>query len=358
MADAPFTAFERAQRLAAAAIARLPPRLQVGLSGRPPVRVDGQTLDPQVQLILSVRRALKAPPLCAPTPEAARARFRREMILFRGPQTEVGSVSEFDVPGGGGAPLRVRHYAPPGASPDLLVYLHGGGFVVGDLDTHDEPCRLVCRHARAHVLAVAYRLAPEHPFPAGLEDARAALRWAQANARSLGADPARVSVGGDSAGGNLAAVASRLAAREGSPPSAQLLVYPATDAAARYPSKSLFADGFFLSDEDCETAYGHYADGAGAGRDDPRVSPLRAEDLRGLAPALVVTAGFDVLRDEGEAYAEALRAAGVPVRLRRFPSLAHGFINMTGVSPAARRATAETARDFRALLNDLEARAL
>ena len=358
MPDARVTTFERIQRLAANATRRLPPRVQLRLSGQPPVNIDGQTLDPQVQLILSIRQRLRTPSLCAPTHAEGRARFRREMLLFKGPETPVAEVREFDVEGGDGSPLRVRHYAPDGGDANLLVYLHGGGFVIGDLDTHDEPCRLLCRHARVNVLSVAYRLAPENPFPAGLEDARAALRWAQGNAASLGASPARVSVGGDSAGGNLATVAARLAARDGVAPVAQLLVYPATDAAARYPSKSLFSDGFFLSDDECEAFFGHYTGATAATREDPRVSPLRADDLRGMPPALVVTAGFDVLRDEGEAYAEALRAAGADVRLRRFPSLGHGFINMTGVSPAARRATVELARDFRALLDASDTRAL
>jgi acetyl esterase len=274
------------------------------------------------------------------------------MLVFGGPRTPVGAVRDFEIQGGGGR-LRVRHYAPPrgpAAGRDLLVYLHGGGFVIGDLETHDEACHLLCLHASTHVLSVDYRLAPEHPFPAGLEDALAAFRWARGNAASLGADPARVSVGGDSAGGNLAAVVAQVSARE-APPVAQLLIYPATDGAREYRSKELFGRGFFLDRTDCEDFLRHYAESAGVSGEDPRVSPLRARDLSGLAPALVVTAGFDVLRDEGDAYARALAGAGCRVAPLRFPALAHGFINMTGVCPSTRAALVEVARGWRALLD-------
>jgi acetyl esterase len=201
-----------------------------------------------------------------------------------------------------------------------------------------------------HVLGVDYRLAPEHPFPAGLNDALAALSWAQAHADELEADAARVALGGDSAGGNLTAAAARIAAREGRPPLAQLLIYPATDGLAPHASRELFGEGFFLSQEDCEAFYRHYTEGTGVSETDPRVAPLRAPDHTGLPPALVVTAGFDVLRDEGEAYAAALREGGTAAEILRFSALGHGFINMTGVSPAARRATIDVAQAWRALI--------
>ena len=353
MPDTDITLAERMQGFAGRALGRLPASAQLKLSGRPPVEVDGQRLDPCLQLVLAVNRRRKRHGLCEPDPVTARARFRREVLVYRGPQTRVGAVRDFDIEGET-APMRARHYAPPpsaGESHDLLVYLHGGGFVIGDLETHDEPCRLLCLHARTHVLSVEYRLAPEHPFPAGLGDALAALRWAQSNAARLGADAARVSIGGDSAGGNLAAVVAQLAARE-RPPFAQLLVYPATDATRREPrvSKELFGRGFFLARADCDAFFDHYTGGTDASREDPRVSPLLAEDLAGLAPALVVTAGFDYLRDEGDAYARALEESGGVVARRRYTSLAHGFIHMTGVSAAARAALVEYAREWRALL--------
>jgi acetyl esterase len=349
MPDTTFTFKERLQGFTGRSLGRLPTRLQLRLSRHPPVEVDGQRLDPSLQLILALNRKRKRHGLCEPDPATARARFRREVLIYRGAEPRVGGVRDFEIPGEAG-PLRVRHYAPTKASGDLLVYLHGGGFVIGDLETHDEPCRLLCLHARTHVLSVEYRLAPEHPFPAGLNDALAALRWAQENAARLGAEPARVSVGGDSAGGNVAAVVAQLAAAE-RPPAAQLLIYPATDAVnGERPSKKLFGRGFFLARTDCEDFSRHYAEGTGVRREDPRVSPLRAADLSGLAPTLLATAGFDYLRDEGDAYAEKLRQAGNVVVWRRFTSLGHGFINMTGVCPAARAALVELARDWRALI--------
>ena len=333
-------------------LARLPPRLQVALSGESPLSVDGQTLDPHVQLVRALRRRRGRGGLCEPTPEVARRIFRRECVLFRGSVTPVGSVRDFDIPGPGG-PLRMRHYAPEAREPrPLTVYLHGGGYVIGDLDTHDEACRILCRHASVHLLSVDYRLAPEHAFPAALDDTLAALRWAQAHAAELGADPARVAVGGDSAGGNLAAVASQLNARD-RPPFAQLLIYPPTDSETRRPSQTLFSDGYFLSQRDRDDFARHYLEGTGVTGDDPRVSPLFAPDLSGLAPALVVTAGFDILRDEAEAYHAALAAAGATARLTKLTAHGHGFLHMTGVSPGARAAMVRVAEDWRALLEDV-----
>ena len=351
MDDNDITRAERLQGFAGRALGRLPAGVQLGLSLRRQIEVDGQRLDPCLQLVLAVSRRRNAPGLCEPDPSAARARYRREILIFGGPRTPVGAVRDLEIQGAAGY-LRARHYAPPGtaAGRDLLVYLHGGGFVIGDLETHDEPCRMLCLHASTHVLSVEYRLAPEHPFPAGLHDAVSALRWAQENAAALGADPARVSVGGDSAGGNLAAVVAQLCARE-APPAAQMLVYPATDGMREYASKGLFGRGYFLDRPDCEEFFRHYLDGTGASEDDPRVSPLRARDFSGLPPALVVTAGFDMLRDEGDAYARRLSEAGCRAAWRRFPSLTHGFIHVTGVCPSAHAALAEVARDWRELLD-------
>ena len=352
MTDTGLTLKERLQGFAGRAVGRLPARAQLRLSRRPQAEADGQRLDPCLQLVLAANRKRKRYGLCEPDPVTARARFRREVLIYGGRPTRVGAVRDFEIEGEGG-PLRVRHYAPPTAarSRDLLVYLHGGGFVIGDLETHDEPCRLLCLHASTHVLGVEYRLAPEHPFPAGLRDASAALRWAQANAGRFGVDPSRVSVGGDSAGGNLAAVAAQLSAREGAP-AAQLLIYPATDAASKeWPSKEMFGRGYFLARSDCDAFSRHYTGRTGARDDDPRVAPLRAPDLSGLAPALVVTAGFDALRDEGDAYAQRLKEAGGAVVWRRFASLGHGFLHMTGVCPAAHAAVVEVARDWRLLLD-------
>jgi acetyl esterase len=339
----------RARCLVLRAMAHLPDRMKIWLSGTPPVIVDGQQLDPQLQLLRSIRRRHKVPGLVEPTVAAGRARYRRETLAFRGPMTKVAAVHDLEIAGASG-PLRARHYAPDdGEAAPLTVYFHGGGFVIGDLDTHDEPCRILCRYARVHVLSVEYRLAPEHPFPAGLEDASAALVWAQENAAMLGADSSRVSIGGDSAGANLSAVVSRLTSR-GKPPRAQLLIYPPTDGFTPRRSYELFGEGFYLDEKD-RIAFGRYY--AGTARDaDARRSPLRASDLSNLPPALVITAGFDILRDEGEAYAQALASAGTVTRQQKYPSLGHGFIHMTGVCPAARRAMVAIAHEWRALLDE------
>ena len=233
--------------------------------------------------------------------------------------------------------------------PPLLVFFHGGGFVIGDLDTHDEPCRMLCRHAGVQVLSVDYRLAPEHPFPSAVRDALAAFRWAVAHASELGADAERVAVGGDSAGGNLSAVTAQLASRDGGPaPALQLLIYPDVDLTeARATSGRLFAEGFYLTENDRRWCTRHYFAGTERDASDPLASPALAQDLSGLAQAIVITAGFDPLRDEGEAYAEALRKAGTRVVLDRAPDLIHGFINMTTV-PAARDAALRLAGMVRA----------
>jgi acetyl esterase len=343
----PLTLGLRVRQWGAQVLAALPPRVQVRLSGKPPVQLDGDTLAPELQLALAVIDRRREPPLETLSPAEGRQARRVLTAVYAGKPVPVASVRDLFIEAGAGAsPIPGRHYAPPepGGPHPLLVYYHGGGFTYGDLDTHDGVCRVLCRHAGAHVLAVDYRLAPEHPFPAAVEDARAALGWAVANAGRLGADPGRVGVGGDSAGGNLAAVVSQLAARDGGPePALQLLIYPATDMTSRRRSRELFANGFLLTDAEMDWFEDNYLGRARTEASDPRASPLLAEDLSGLAPAFVVTAAFDPLRDEGEAYAQALREAGTPATLRRFPGFIHGFINGAGVSRTARDALVEIA---------------
>lgn len=358
MTDAVATRAGRARLLdvCEAALARwlagLPGSVQVRLAGGAPVVVDGEVLAPDVQLLLALRARLGMSGYHTLPVEEARRRMRRETRVHAGPVVPVASVSELLVDGGEG-PLRARHYRPPVAGPvPLLVFFHGGGFVIGDLDTHDLACRLLCREAGVQVLSVDYRLAPEHPFPAAVEDARAAFRWARVHAADLGADPASVAVGGDSAGGTLSTVVAHLAVREREPaPTLQLLVYPAVDRSTSRPSLDLFARGFLLTRAEIEWFHAHYAGHAGADRSDPRLSPLRAPDLSGLPPAIVVTVAFDPLRDEGEAYAAALSAAGTRTTLRRLRGVVHGFVNMAGVSPTSRDALLEVARLLRAVLH-------
>ena len=290
----------RTQQWAVQALDRLPASLQVRLSGRPPVQVDGETLAPEVQLALAMLERRREPAPETLPPAESRARRRRLAAVYAGKPTPVGAVTDLTLEGD--VALPARHYAPaePGAPHPLLVYYHGGGFTYGDLETHDGVCRILCRHAGAHVLAVDYRLAPEHPFPAAVEDARAALQWAFAHAGDLGADPNRVGVGGDSAGGNLAAVVAQLAARDGGPaPALQLLIYPVVDFSRRRRSRELFGEGFLLTNSEMDWFETNYLGPERASARDPRASPLLADDLSGLAPAHVVTAAFDPLRDEG-----------------------------------------------------------
>lgn len=341
------TLFDRVQGAAARALGQLPPAVQTRLAGGPHT-VDGQTFDPAFRLILLAHRRQDPAATIRTDAAQARAMLRRDVLAVRGQPTPVASVRDLEVDGADG-PLAARLYRPEAERPPLVVYFHGGGFVEGDLDTHDEPCRLLCRHAEHAVLSVAYRLAPEHPFPAAADDAVAAFRWAQREAASLGTSGV-VTVGGDSAGGTLAAVVAQ-ATRDDDPPAAQLLLYPATDHPVAYPSRSLF-DGYLLSEAMRRAFFDVYTGGTDTRDDDPRLSPIYGR-LDRLAPALVVTAGFDVLRDEGEAYARALQAAGTPTALYRQPTLPHGFVQATAASPAALQASVALARRWRAVVADL-----
>ncbi len=346
------SARERIEGVAARALRGVPGDWLRRLSMATPIQVGGRTLDPHVQFLLSVRARKGLPGLCEPDPVAGRERYRREIAAMITSPTPVRSVRELTVPGGGGGSLRARHYAPRGSANTtrpLLVYFHGGGFVIGDLDTHDELCRLLCHYADTHVLSVEYRLAPEHPFPCALEDGIASVRWALENAETLGADAANVGVGGDSAGANLATVASIALAEEGRQIAAQLLIYPTTDSAARNESRTQCASGFMLEVRDVKQFGAHYLRQAPGSARDPRVSPIYASNLKLAPPALIVTAGFDPLRDEGAAYADALRAQGVEVHTRCEDSLVHGFVHMTTVVPGAMRAVQTIASEWAAL---------
>ena len=311
--------------------------------------LDGLQLDPHLALLLRLSDRV-SPKEADATAAEQREQMRANTRLVAGRPLSGVRVRPLTVSGAAG-PLAARLYSPTMAAldpPPLLLWLHGGGWVVGDLDTHDQPCRYLSRYGRVTVLAVDYRLAPEFPFPAAVDDALAAFCWAAEHAADLGCDPTRVAIGGDSAGGNLAAVVTQLTRLRGSTsPVAQLLVYPATDMTTTYRSEQLFGEGFLLTKADMdgyETAYS-----AGTSTSDPRMSPLLQSDLSGLAPALVATAGFDPLRDEGETYARRLQAAGVPVMLRRSPSLVHGFMNMTGVHRSIRTEVIAIAASFGAM---------
>ena len=338
-----------ASRVSVPVLARIPDPVKRLLMGRRTVTVDGNTLDSSLQLLLIAQRASGIGGLVA-SADVAAARRQLDAASAAFGTDIVVPTRDFTIAGPAGD-LPVRHYrGEPGAP--LLVFIHGGGFVVGSLTTHDGFCRRLCRDAGVHVLAVDYRLAPEHKAPAAGEDCVAAYRWALEHAAELGADPQRVAVGGDSAGGNLAAVVTQTARASGTPlPVLQLLIYPMVDPGAETVSRTLFADGYFLTKADIEWFDQHYVHGSGLGSDDPRVAPLRAADLSGLSPALVVTAGFDPLRDEGRAYADALTAAGVAVDRREYGSLVHAFINFFPLGGDSERAVADLTSALRAHLS-------
>ncbi|MER7753156.1 alpha/beta hydrolase [Kitasatospora sp. NPDC097643] len=340
----------RIQAAAVRAAYALPQGVRRAIAGAPVVR-DGQTLALDAQLILRLQRLSRAGLVMPGGVGQSRAAIEYARYLVGGPTIGSVSVRELGIPQEHGE-LAATLYTPAGLGEPsgLLVFLHGGGWVVGSRASHDHVTRFLAQRARVRVLSVEYRLAPEHVFPAAAEDALAAFDFAHAKAADLGADPERIAVGGDSAGGNLAAVAAQAAVRRGGPvPVFQLLLYPATDASVRRRSRELFADGFFLTSEGMDWFADRYAP-APVDRADPRLSPLLAGDLSGLPPAYIGTAGFDPLRDEGEAYAEALRAAGVAVRLSRHPDLIHGYANYLGVGHRFREATAEAAEALRKAL--------
>jgi acetyl esterase len=307
------------------------------------------SVDPHIAPLLDLLAT--APPMHQGSPAEARAAFRKLAVDARQPEhvVPVASVDTIEIPGPAG-PMAARVYRPGEDGPvPTVVLFHGGGWVIGDLETHDNMARSICRDCSAVVVSVDYRLAPEAPFPAAVEDALAATRWASAHLAELGGDH-RLAVVGDSAGGNLAAVvAQQLRDDDGPRLVAQLLVYPATDVTGEHPSRLENAEGYFLDLPTMAWFMNHYAPDH-AVHTDPRVSPLRHEDLTGLPPAVVVTAGFDPLRDEGEAYAHALDAAGVPVEVRRFDSMIHGFFDMGGFSAGAQAAVDEACATFAKVL--------
>ena len=299
-------------------------------------------LDPQIQQVIDAMQSMNFPGLSALPVEQA----REAIALMGGDRPEppaVADVADRTVPGPRGD-IPVRVYRPAGAEEALgvVVFFHGGGWVIGSIDTHDVTARELANGSGAVVVSVEYRLAPEHRFPAAVDDAWAATQWVADNAARIGADASRMAVAGDSAGGNLAAIIAIHARDAGLPLRLQLLVYPAVDASMSSRSIRDNGVGYFLTEADMDWFYGHYTDTTR--RDDRpsdwRLSPILG-DLSGVAPAVVLTAEFDPLRDEGEAYAEKLRAAGVEVSASRYDGLIHGFLGMTANVDRARDAMAE-----------------
>jgi len=307
-------------------------------------------LDPGARRVLDLIREVGRPPLHTLTPEQARAASAASRPLLQPDPPAVALAEDLACPGPAG-PIRLRRYrglgTDPAAALPCLLFLHGGGWVIGDLDSHDQLCRALANHLGAAVIAVDYRLAPEHVFPAAVEDAAAALGFVAANAARLGVDGARIAVGGDSAGGNLAAVLA-LMGRDGAVPAPgfQMLLYPVTDLMATAPAYERFTEGYPLTAATMRWFIGHYAPDP-AQRTDWRASPLRAASLAGVAPAFVMTCGHDPLVDEGAAYAQRLDREGVPVTHLHVADQMHAYLTMGRFIPAAETTLRQAAAALR-----------
>jgi acetyl esterase len=302
-------------------------------------------LDPQAKALLDQFGAIGQ---SISSMSVADARRSMEVLSsIRGELPPIGAVADRRIPGPAGE-IPVRVYTPTGSAPfPLLVFFHGGGWVLGGIETHDGICRELANGAGCVVMSVDYRLAPEHKFPAAADDCYAATQWAAAHATDLGADAKRVAIGGDSAGGNLTAVVAQMARDKGGPPLVfQLLIYPVTVAAFDTPSYRDNAEGYLLTAGDMRWFWDHYLKNAADG-ENPYASPLRAKSLKGMPPAMVITAEFDPLRDEGEQYAHRLEEAGVPTRLSRYDGMIHGFFGMTQMIDKAKDAVKEASANLR-----------
>lgn len=322
---------DKAQALVLRATLNLPVRVQRALNRRPVV-VDGQELAPELQLMLTLNRLARVPAAETLPLEQARVELRRQQLMAGGKQP-IGALRELEVDGAAG-PLPARLYIPTertGADPaPTMLFIHGGGWMYGDLESHDPACRFLAEHSGVQILAIDYRLAPEHKFPAAVEDCQAAYGWLVEHAEEVNADPTRLAVGGDSAGGSLSLSTAVWAAEKGLPLAFQLLIYPGADFVERTASRRLFGEGYVLTEvfmDGAEQAY--FAPDADKGH--PDASGIRRQEFpAGMAPAYVVTAGYDPLRDEGEALAAHLAANGVQVEAKRYPSMIHGFLHLVG----------------------------
>ncbi len=324
-----------ARRLLAKGTLSLPDSVLARLAG-PPITRDGYTLDVQVQLMLTLAKRARVKPANELPLDVARRELDISSRLLAPDPPPRARVEDVSLDGAAG-PLRARVYVPHGAPsrPPCLVYFHGGGWALGSLDSHDAPCRAFAAGAGCVVVSVDYRLAPEHPFPAAVDDATAAFRAVVRDADRLGIDATRVAVGGDSAGGNLAAVVCLDTRGDAARPCFQLLIYPSVDMSLTFPSIASVGRGFFLERPTLDWFLGHYVPDL-ATRLAPRASPYHASSHAELPPAFVATAGFDPLRDEGRAYAKKLADAGVACEERCYGSLFHGFLNTWGVLRGAR----------------------
>jgi len=305
-------------------------------------------LDPQVQALLDQMAALNGPPIHTLTPELVRVEIKMQLANAPGEPEPVAQVVNRTIPGPAGE-IPVRIYIPAGSGPfPALVFFHGGGWVICDLDTHDSLCRSLCNGAGCVVVSVDYRLAPEHKFPAAPEDCYTATQWVAGHAAEINANPGKLAIGGDSAGGNLTAVVAQMARDQIGPRLAlQLLIYPATDFTFDGPSIHENGQGYFLTTDDMHWFTGYYLN-SDADKKNPLASPMQSANLRDLPPALVITAEYDPLRDEGEAYGKRLKEAGVPITLSRYNGVIHGFLSLEPLTEKGKQAREECAQALRA----------
>jgi acetyl esterase len=293
-------------------------------------------LDPQAAAFIQAGIAAGFVPTSSLSPEGAREQMNRRRAMSTIPPPEVAHVEDRTIPGpAGDIPVRLYRGSNDSTLP-LLVYFHGGGWVIGDLDSHDAACRAYASGANCAVLSIDYRLAPEHRYPAAAEDCYAALVWAAAHGEALGADTTRIALSGDSAGGNMTIAVSLMARDRGGPRVLlQVPIYPVADHDFTTSSYQQCAEGYGMGAADMRWFWDHYVPDVSR-RNEAYASPLRAESLKGLPPALVITAEYDVLRDEGEAYARRLQQAGVPTTLRRYKGMIHGFVGQFAVMDQGR----------------------
>lgn len=308
-------------------------------------------LHPVLKNILAQPENPNAIPVETQHPDEARREWKGDMAAVDAPAPEMSNVLNFAIPSASG-PLAARAYLPRGLAATarpLIIYYHGGGFIRGDIDTHDSICRVLADESQCLVVSVAYRLAPEHPFPAGAEDGFAALQFLSSQTNDLAIDPSRIAVAGDSAGGNIAIAACLLAREHGTPKVRyQLLIYPVTDLTSATESKKLYSKGYLLNSMPfyIESYLGPDGDGR-----NPLASPLLNDDLSNLPAAMVLTAGFDPLRDEGQAFAQKLADAGIQVEHVCYDDMIHGFVSLRGLLPEADEALRACARTVSAALN-------
>ena len=309
-------------------------------------------LDPLMKAFLDQMAAQPQPKLWELGAPAGREMFAALMQAVGPKDVPIGTVKDVTIPGPGGD-IPARSYAPvaTGTEPlPTLVFFHGGGFVIGNVETHDGLCRMLANESKCRVISVDYRLSPEHKFPAAVDDAFAAVSWIEISAALLGVDANRVAVGGDSAGGTLAAVVAQMARDAGAPNIAfQLLLFPVTQIDAVTPSRREFGEGYFLEGNGLDWFFKHYFE-LGADRGQPKASPLLADKFTGLPPAYIMVAGFDPLHDEGVAYAEKLREAGVSVTLDDHAGMVHDFIYLQAVLPQAAEALTAAAHSLKEAL--------